>query len=164
MVRLTHKLTADIFAEDKVLFEIAFRPKSLGAPTDYLTIGEDYVTCEMSQSSTDKMFWSASVNEGYYKCNGTSKPFLDDACKGIAGDDKNYTSSAESSSDWVTPYADEDPDDPWCTKANTNIGDSLSPYECSELKCIIERKLNTGDAVNDLKFTVDKDTTDAIVI
>jgi len=96
MVRLEHKLTANIFAEDKVLFEIAFRPKSLAPPTDTSTIGEDYVTCEMSQSSTDKMFWSASVNEGYYKCNGTSKPFPNDVCKGIAGDDKNYTSSAES--------------------------------------------------------------------
>ena len=54
MVRLEHILTADIFATDKVLFEIAFRPGNLDAPTDTKTIGEDYVTCEMSQSSTDK--------------------------------------------------------------------------------------------------------------
>jgi len=42
-VRLIHKLQADIFAADEVTFEVAFRPKSLPAPTDTATIGEDYV-------------------------------------------------------------------------------------------------------------------------
>jgi hypothetical protein len=165
MVRLEHILTADIFATDKVLFEIAFRPGSLDAPTDTKTIGEDYVTCEMSQSSTDKAFWSASVNEGFYVCNGTSaKTDSTNVCKGIADSDSNYTSTAESTSDWATPFPDEDPNDPWCTKANTKIGEQLSPYECSKLRCIIERKLNTGDAVKDLKFTVKPGKPDSIVI
>ena len=42
-IRLVHKLTTDIFADDEVTFEVAFRPSSLPAPTDTATIGEDYV-------------------------------------------------------------------------------------------------------------------------
>ena len=66
-------MTADIFATDTILFELAFRPKSLGKPTDEASIGEDYVQCEMSRSSTDGAFWSASVAEGYYICTPSDK-------------------------------------------------------------------------------------------
>ena len=142
-VRLEHSVTTNIFATDKVMFEIAFRPDSLADPTDTATIGEDYVQCEMSRSSTDTTFWSASVVEGYYFCNPSVVPDATNVCSGIADDDTNYTATAEGTSDWATPFTDDDPDSTWCTKYNNSDGDTLSPYECSALKCTIERALDT---------------------
>lgn len=86
-IRIKHKLTANIFATDTVNFEIAFRPKNLPAPVDSLTIGEDYVQCDMSQSSSDGAFWSASIAEGMYVCAGDDAL---DVCKYII-DDTKYT-------------------------------------------------------------------------
>ena len=90
--------------------------------TDTATIGEDYVQCEMSQSSSDAAFWTAKVAEGYYICKPTTPPDATDVCWNIYTDeDSNYTQTTESTSDWVTPFADEDdPSDYWCTKANVD--------------------------------------------
>lgn len=65
----------------------------------------------------------------------------------------NYTAQSESTSDWVTPFVDDDVNDPWCTHVNTNVGDELSPYECSALRCVIERLADTGDTTRDYAFT-----------
>ena len=67
--------------------------------------------------------------------------------------DSNYSQTTESTSDWVTPYTDNDPDDFWCTKVNTTKGAVLSPYECSAIKCVIERAVDTWDTTRDLKLT-----------
>ena len=162
-LRIEHKLTANIFATDTVNFEISFRPDHEADPTDTSTIGEDYVQCDMSQSSSDGYFWSASVAEGYYTCEGDTAT---NVCLYIneATDADKYTQNAESTSDWVPPYSDDDDTDPWCTHANDTIGDVLSPFECTELYCIIERDLDTGDADNDLRFTPTPNNPDALVI
>ena len=159
-IRIVHKLSANIFATDTVNFEISFRPGNLDAPQDASTIGEDYVQCDMSQSSSDGFFWSASVAEGMYVCAGDD---ADDVCKYIT-DDTKYTQNPESTSDWVTPYADDDDTDPWCVHTNTTIDNDLIAYECSELRCIIERDMNTGDTDNDLAFTPVPGTNDSMVI
>ena len=116
--------------------------------------------CDMSQSSSDGFFWSASVAEGMYVCDGDEAT---DVCKYIT-DDTKYTQNPESTSDWVTPFADDDEDDPWCAHTNTVIGNYLSPFECSELRCIIERDMDTGDTDNDLAFTPIPGTNDKLVI
>jgi len=159
-IRIVHKLSANIFATDTVNFEISFRPGNLDAPQDASTIGEDYVQCDMSQSSSDGFFWSASIAEGMYVCAGDD---ADDVCKYIT-DDTKYTQNPESTSDWVTPYADDDDTDPWCVHTNTTIDNDLIAYECSELRCIIERDMNTGDTDNDLAFTPVPGTNDSMVI
>ena len=147
------------------MFEIAFRPKNLPNPTDTLTIGEDYVQCEMSRSSTDTTFWSASVVEGFYVCNGNfGATDSTNVCLGIAGDDANYTATAEGTSDWATPFTDDDFDNTWCTKTNNTDGDELNPYECSALKCTIERALDTEDIISDLAFTPTVTAPDFMVI
>jgi hypothetical protein len=157
-IQIIHKLTADIKATDVVLFELAFRPNSLPPATDTATIGEDYVRCEMSRSSTDGAFWSASVTEGYYICKGTD---VTDVCKGVATDPATLSDdSPESTSDWAAPYTDNDPADFWCEKHNTVKGAVLNPFECKSLRCVIERKLDTGDTAKDFKFT----TPDEMVI
>ena len=86
-IRIKHELTANIFATDTVNFEIAFRPGNLDPPTDDQTIGEDYVQCDMSQSSSDGAFWSASIAEGMYVCDGDD---TSDVCLYIV-DDTKYT-------------------------------------------------------------------------
>ena len=140
----------------------------MGDATDTASIGEDYVECEMSQSSTDGAFWSASVVEGYYICaNGSGTDKCDEDSGGLKladAADTNYTKQTEGTSDWVTPFSDDDPDDFWCTKANTTIGATLSPYECTKLKCVIERLFDTGDDTSDLAFTVSAGTTDTLEI
>lgn len=153
-------MTANIFATDTVNFEIAYRPKNLDPPTDKTTIGEDYVQCDMSQSSSDGAFWSASIAEGMYVCKGDDTA---DVCLYIV-DDTKYEQNPESTSDWVTPYADDDETDFWCTKANTTIGAELLPYECTQLQCVIERDMDTGDTDNDLRFTPSPSNSDFMVI
>ena len=153
-IRITHKLVADIFATDSILFELAYRPKSQPNPTDTATIGEDYVQCEMTRSSTDGAFWSASVAEGYYICKATAIDSTD-VCKYRSSDTTNYTQTTESTSDWVTPYSDDDADDFWCTKTNTVAGATLSPFECSALKCVMERAMDTANTSEDYAFTYD---------
>ena len=86
-LRLQHELTSNIFATDTVNFELAFRPKNQPARTDTATIGEDYVQCDMSQSSSDGAFWSASIAEGMYVCDGDDAT---DVCAYIV-DDTKYT-------------------------------------------------------------------------
>ena len=119
----------------------------------------------MSRSSSDGAFWSASVAEGFYQCDGSVAA---DVCSLIVDDDNlsatSYTQQPESTSDWETPYADDDEDDFWCTKANTTIGAVLSPFECTALQCIIERDLDTGDTDNDFRFTPTTSAEDTMVI
>lgn len=86
-MRIKHELTADIFATDTVNFEIAYNSKNNDTPKDNQSIGEDYVQCDMSQSSSDGAFWSASIAEGMYVCDGDD---LTDVCQYII-DDTKYT-------------------------------------------------------------------------
>ena len=149
---------ADIFATDKVMFEVSFRPKKLGAPTDRNSIAEDYFACEMQQSTTDPAYWSASPSEGYYICTDAYIVDDTDVCKGLyadAGNDvdnTNFGKTNEGQSDWVTPYVDDGESGPeWCTKAYKN-GEERGPFECSAIKCVIERAFDTKDPEKDLAF------------
>ena len=147
---------------------MAFRPGSLPPPTDTNTIGEDYVQCTLTRSTTDTWFWQAQVSEGFYICL-TGSVDSTDVCLGddanpIWADTNNYTPNTESTSDWATPAADDDYNNPWCTHYNTKNGDPLSPYECSAITCTVERALDTGDAVRDLAFDVASSGSDTMVI
>ena len=150
MIRLEHNLKTNVYATDRVTFEINFTPDGFKT-SDTETIGEDYVQCEMTQNTTDGFFWTAQVVEGYVKCAGTE--LVDDVCgwsiNPLYMQDNMYTQTPESSYDWVA-FTDDDPTDPWCTHANTEVGATLLPYECTQLKCIIERPLDTGDDLKDL--------------
>lgn len=119
--------------------------------------------CEMTRSSTDGAFWTASVAEGYYICKDTAVDNAD-VCKYRGELTTNYTQTTESTSDWVTPYTDDDPDDFWCTKKNTTAGAVLDPFECSKLICVIERDLDTGNTTEDFAFDYGTDSKDAMVI
>lgn len=95
-----------------------------------------------------------------YVCKGAD---ASDTCAFIT-DPADYEQNPESTSDWVTPYSDDDPDDFWCTKKNTVLNADLSPFECSKIKCVMERDMDTGDEDNDLRFTPTPNNPDYLVI
>lgn len=51
---------------------------------------------------------------------------------------------------WEVPYEDDDQEDYWCTKANTAT--AYSDYECTQIKCPVQRVLDTGDTASDIPF------------
>ena len=79
-------------------------------------------------------------------------------------DPTKFVDTPESTSDWVAPFTDTDPLDFWCTKRNTVKGATLNPFECSSLRCFVERKLDTGDAIKDLKLSPKPGVPDYMVI
>ena len=87
-----------------------------------------------------------------------------DVCKGIAGSDDNYDKQNEGQSDWATPYTDDGLSGAeWCTKAYSS-GSVRGPFECSALKCVVERAFDTEDTANDLAFSVTSTSPDYMVI
>lgn len=87
-----------------------------------------------------------------------------DVCLGISASDDNYDKTNEGQSDWVTPYVDDGESGPeWCTKAYSN-GKERGPYECSAIKCVIERSFDTHDTTNDLAFAPTPSSPDYMVI
>ena len=174
-VRLLAELNADIFATDAVTFEINFRPGNKGYATDIASIGEDTVTCAMTRKTSDGAFWSANVSDGYSLCKGANVknrcfPELDTGGALVSEpyyyrDESNkYDALTEPQSDWATPFDDDDPDDFWCTKVNTTKGAALSPFECSKLRCYMERPIAGSDSTKDLDFTPTATTADTMVI
>ena len=168
-VRIMAELKADIFATDTVLFQINYRPKNKGNATDVTAIGEDTVKCEMTRSSSDGAFWSANISDAYVKCTGTN---VADRCLKESSSTKplirespsKFTEVAEPQSDWKTPFVDNDANNFWCTKANTTKDAVLSPFECTALKCYMERTLTTSEADKDLNFTPTATNPDYMVI
>ena len=94
----------------------------------------------MTIDSSDSRFWQASIVDGYYICSNTSE--ATDYC--LNADETYYQEYQEASSDWVTPFSDDDWSDPWCTSANI-VGDPVSSYQCTHLKCYMERPFDTGN-------------------
>lgn len=170
-VRLMTELEAKIYATDVVAFEINFRPSSLPDPKDVDTIGEDQVKCDMTRSTSDGAFWTANVSEGWVACGSLTNvanrcipdaTVADEMTKYF--DNTFWTPSDESTSDWTTPFLDDDPENFWCTKTNTSDGAVLVPYECSKLRCYMERLIDTSDTIKDLKFSPTVDAVDKMVI
>ena len=123
----------------------------------------------MTRSSSDGAFWSANISDGYVKCKSDN---VADRCLKKSTDVKPLMREAspkfeelqEPQSDWKTPFVDNDPTNFWCTKANTTKGAALSPFECTKLKCYMERTLKTSESDKDLDFTPTATTADAMVI
>jgi hypothetical protein len=160
-LRLTHELQANIFYSDSIQFELAYRPESQPAPTDATALGLDFVRCQLSNDSSDRRYWSATLIDGKYACGGSDPT---DRCKDVTL--AEVTETSEPSTDWVTPFSDE-PDgteSPWCSNAST-VGQPESDYACTKIKCYMERPFDTGDATNDYPFApTDSQTNDKLLI
>ena len=71
-------------------------------------------------------------------------------CVFLAGTTSNtWDQAADSASgeDWTNPLADDDESSPYCTPPT----DSSSDYACTQIKCIHQRLLDTGDS-NDFQL------------
>ena len=166
-VRLMAELTAPIFPKDEVTFQVNYRVGTILPSTDKATIGEDSVQCVMTRSSTTPWFWSAAVSEGWNACKGSDPT---DTCvptgtdKGYKDESAFYTANTETSSNWATPFADDNWDTPWCTHVNTKTGEVLSAIECTKLRCYMERLLDTSNVLQDFKLTPTVADPDKLII
>lgn len=172
-LRITHELTANIQKTDTVTFELSFVPESKWDnvdDSDYASgLGEDAGRCELTNNVDDEQFWEVTLTDIYYKCNGTpaapvgtTEP-LTTKCSDAANTYNSNSVLSESSSNnqWTSPFEDDDSDAPWCTPANTE-GGSYSPYQCTKIKCVMERLLDTGDTTYDWAFSESDDGTGLI--
>jgi len=153
---VTHDLEADIAATDTVRFEVSFVPYYKWDnvdDSDYADgLGEDAGRCDLSINSSDNQFWDVTLTDIYYKCNGIAAaasgndPLIVTKCSAADNDynSNSVLSEASSNNQWTTPFEDTEEDSLWCTQANTV--DTYSPFQCSKIKCVMERLLDTGDA------------------
>jgi len=76
MLRVVHKLEANIKATDSIKFEISFVPLSKWDnvdDSDYVNgLGEDAGRCELNINDDNPRFWDATLTDIYYKCTGTA--------------------------------------------------------------------------------------------
>lgn len=151
---------------DKVRFEVSFVPQKKWDNVDDSNysggLGEDAGRCDLSINTTDNQFWDVTLTDIYYKCNGTpaaatagTKELQTTKCSATGNNYNSNSVLSESSSQnqWTSPFQDTDPDDLWCTQANTPT--TYSPYQCNKIKCVMERLLDTKDTVYDWKFNTD---------
>lgn len=172
-LRITHELTANILISDTVTFELSFVPLSKWDnvdDSDYASgLGEDAGRCELENNADDTQFWDVTLTDIYYKCNGvaaaasaTGAP-IQTKCSDSANTYNSNSVLSESSSNnqWTSPFEDDDADAPWCTAANIENG-TYSPFQCTKIKCVMERLLDTGDTTYDWAFSESADS-DSIV-
>ena len=113
-----------------------------------MTISDDIAICKVVQSTQDTTFWTQTSEDKYKKCT------TDTTCTNLAinpsateGGTFSDTADATTAADWTNPLADDDKDAPFCTKhTDTN-------FACSKIKCLQQRKMDTGDKTTDFKLT-----------
>lgn len=129
----------------------------------------------MQISTEDERFWTAEAVDGNLNCNYDTAWHTDwnnedktiDACYAL-GSGNSYGGSDLVSADggdlenWEVPYEDDDETDYWCTKANTST--EYSVYECTQIKCPVQRKLDTDDTASDIPFIPTASAPDVMVI
>ena len=64
-------------------------------------------------------------------------------------------SESSSNNQWTKPYEDDDDRYNWCEMANTET--EWSPFQCTAIKCVMERLLDTGDKAYDWAFSTVQD-------
>lgn len=104
-------------------------------------------------------FWVQTSEDKLYKCAATAtqkncliNPLSLDRgaaiAGGTAGEYGTFTSEKDGqSNDWTNPLADDDEAAPFCTAPS----DKTSPFACTKIKCITQRKMITGD-IKDFMF------------
>lgn len=74
---------------------------------------EDSARCTVQQNANDDRFWSTTVTDYYNKCEAStcSLSTLDPNVWRTGA----YTSTADTTNDWVVGITDDDPNDRFCT-------------------------------------------------
>ena len=143
-LRITFELTKNIEADKVVEILMIYSTQNQSPINPVDLIYYDAVSCMLQQNSQDTRFWTQTVKDGYYNCaDFACNPYTD-----VWNDD-----SSPSDVDWTAPIEDDDPYDRFCTTTD-------SSYVCTSIKCIVERKFDTG-YTDDFKFIVG-DSNDAL--
>ena len=134
--------------------------------------------CQVAINPSDERLWKGTLSDGLYNCNGV-KDLLATPPKLNICDDPNNSYETDSIkietaefNDWVIPsgWDDSATDNPnfikedlWCNPANA-VGQEVSPFQCLDIKCYMERKLGTGDDAQDMQFTPAAGAPDKLII
>ena len=123
-------------ATDVVQFELSFIPLSqwlsgfniAGSATgidntNYTNLGEDAGRCSLAINTSNNKFWQATLSDAWYKCDAPSgtpswgSAATPNKCAHAqntwGADNANIESS--STNNWITPFTDNDPENPWCS-------------------------------------------------
>ena len=141
-LRIQHDLTADIPADKLVEFLFKFQATRDEVIDPVNRIYKDAAICQMIQNSQDTRFWTQTAKDGYYVCSSTD-------CNSVAETWQDDTSPSDL--DWTIPIEDDDPSAPFCTPHSTDS----ATYACEAIKCIHERKFDTG-YTDDFRFRPEK--------
>jgi len=119
-------------------------------------MGEDNARCTVAINANDNRFWKGTLADGYYNCDAVAATGKD-ICQNenTWGADTVYIETAEFNS-WTIPTTLTDTDvdvaaNRWCDALNIK-GKVKNQYWCKSIKCHMERKLQTGDVLQDFYF------------
>lgn len=112
-LRITHYLKANIAHGDVVTFDLAFMTKNDPWTDPKNDMIEDSARCTLLQDSNDDRFWSTTVADYYNQCD-TANCSLSTLTTAVWRSG-TYTSSADTTNDWVVGITDDDPNDRFCT-------------------------------------------------
>lgn len=142
--RITTVLTDVAIATDDIV-EIEYNFQTDDKITDPVAnVYKDACKCSMIINSQDTRFWTQTASDGHYKCTTQRCDALDTTWQ----DD-----TSPSDTDWRAPIIDDDPYDKFCEKYTVD-----TTHECKGIKCIIERKFDTGYN-DDFRFLAESGTT-----
>lgn len=159
VLRLTHTLVANIAATDTVTFQISFNSDYDPWVDPMNLMFEDSGICEATINADDDRFWTTTASDYYWVCQtiGCNLSTLTEWRSGA------YTSSEDTQNDWEIGVTDDDPSDMFCTPMSpVSVADPLAPtnaeyqalvaqkyYKCQSLRCVHQRRLDTGDDLQD---------------
>ena len=161
-IRITHTLNANIEADDIVTFDLSFS-SDFDPWTDPLNMIEDSGRCIVQMDTDDNRFWATTVEDYYWTCSDVD--CSNSALASAVWRSGDFTESEDTTNDWEVGITDDDPNNKFCTgMPAVAVVDSAAPtfeeyqlleaetyYECSQIKCVHQRKLNTEDT-NDFQF------------
>ena len=142
-LRLTHELEAPIRPTDQITFEVAFT-SSTDPWINKEKIAEDVAICKMTRNSQKTQFWTQTAEDKYNSCTtapNDKQPILYAVEQNTSTHGTFTVNSDGAKLDWKVPLADDAESSPYCTPYSS----SPSDFACKKIKCIIQRRLDTGD-------------------
>ena len=160
-LRVTHDLYLPVAADDIVEFELAFSSDYDPEVNGQTIMVDDSARCIVQQNPDDTRFWTTTVQDYYWVCSelDCSNPDLSTSVWRSG----SYSASQDTVNDWHVGVTDDDINNPFCTlmqpvviadpaaitAAEYEALDEELYYQCSQLKCIHQRRLDSQDYDHD---------------
>lgn len=125
-----------MLSTDEITFEVGFTSTSwtATATAQNTLISKDIAQCQLTNNTREPEFWNQYAYDLYLTPTGTSN-------------------QQDSKQDWENPVDDDDKKNPLCTPPTE---DDKKDFSCKQIKCIIDRSIETGDYY-DFPFTYAED-------